>query len=146
MERQVLLKVASDFAEQLHPENEEQVGAVLEAMNDPRPSARIAELQRGMDAEQELMGQAAAEGEAMRAMMLEADAVEDPADPRAVAMSVAKQAAASRQQMLDDAREQEQLAQLRRRELAAQVGPDDYCSPRHPTHFEPSFLESDDFL
>jgi hypothetical protein len=36
VERQVLLKVASDFAEQLHPENEEQVGAVLEAMNDPR--------------------------------------------------------------------------------------------------------------
>ena len=72
--------------------------------------------------------------------------MQDPDDPRAVAMSVAKQAAASRQQMLDDAREQEQVAQRRRRELAAQAGPGGHRSPLHPTHFEPLLLELDGFL
>jgi len=31
-------------------------------------------------------------------------------------------------------------------ELDLGAGPDKYCSPRHPTHFEPSSLESHDIL
>ena len=33
-----------------------------------------------------------------------------------------------------------------KKQKAAQIGPGTYCPPRHPTHLEPSFLESDGIL
>jgi len=38
------------------------------------------------------------------------------------------------------------IAKRRRREAKLKVGPDRCCSPRHPTRFEPSFLELHDIL
>jgi hypothetical protein len=63
VERQVLLKVASDFAEQLHPVNDKQLGAVMAAMNDPKPSVRIAELRKQDDENQLRLEAAAAEAD-----------------------------------------------------------------------------------
>ena len=122
VERQVLLKVASDFAEQLAPVDDVQgqIGVVMDAMNDTRPSVRVLELRRQDDEEQARVAAAGAEVAQIRAMMADADAAGGADDPCTFAMSVAQQAAEARRRMEEEARTQAAEAQRRRRANALQ--------------------------